>query len=457
MIAAVAAAFRLPLLDRRPMHADEAILADKFGTFLETGSYPYDPHEYHGPVLAYLTWIPAHLIRETKYASLTESTIRLVPALAGVALALTPFALTTAIGWEAASWAATLIAVSPAMVYYSRFFIPEVPLALWTALLLAALVRRWWALAGFAAALMTATKETAIFALAAASAAYTLVFRPQLDYRAAIRFLAALAVGVSLLLAPPWRWGMLAESAAAYWQRATGGSHIHSWYSYVLWLSTTETPILILAALAWRGAKAPVRFVWLYALLLGMLYSAVPYKTPWCALSLLYALALLGGAGAAVLRGWGRIAAAAAVAWLGVVAWAASVPLATDSRNPWAYAHTGPGAFAIRDRIAEFARVAPEGRNVAVDVFTRENLWPLPWYLRPYPHTRWWRQVPLQGTAAPIVLLSPALEVDFVRKIYESPPPGERELYVSLFPAYVDLRPGVEVRGYVAKSLWDRQ
>ena len=439
------------------MHADEAILADKFGTFLETGSYPYDPHEYHGPVLAYLTWIPAHWNRETKYASLTESTIRLVPALAGVALALTPFAVTTAIGWEAASWAAALIAVSPAMVYYSRFFIPEIPLALWTALLVAALVRRWWALLGFTAALMIATKETAILALAAASAAYILVFRPRLDYRAAIRSLAAMLAGISILLAPPWRWGILAESAASYWQRATGSSHIHPWYSYVLWLSITETPILILAALTWRGAKAPVRFVLLYALLLGMLYSAVPYKTPWCALSLLYALALLGGAGAAVLRGWLRVAAGAAVAWLGVVAWAASFPFATDSHNPWAYAHTGPGAFTIRERIAEFARVAPEGRNVAVDVFGRENLWPLAWYLRPYPHTRWWRQVPLQGTAAPIVLLSPALEADFVRKIYESPPPGERELYVSLFPDYVDLRPGVEVRGYVVKSLWDRQ
>ncbi len=439
------------------MHADEAILADKFGTFLETGAYPYDPHEYHGPVLAYLTWIPAHLNGQTRYAKLTETTIRLAPALAGAALALTPFALTTAIGWEAALWAALLIAVSPVMVYYSRFFIPEIPLALWTALLLAALVRRWWVLAGFAAALMIATKETAIFALGAASAAYVLVFRPRMNYRAAVRFLAALAVGVSLLLAPPWRWGMLAESAAAYWQRATGGAHVHPWYSYVLWLSVTEAPILILAALAWRSAKAAVRFVAVYALLLGVLYSAVPYKTPWCAVSLLYAVALLGGTGAAVLRGWGRIAAAAAVVWLAVMAWAVSFPFATDSRNPWAYAQTGPGVYTIRDRVAELARIASEGGDVAIDIYTSENFWPLPWYLRPYPHTRWWRQVTPQGAAAPIALLSPALEPDFVRKVYESPPPGQRELYVSLFPESVELRPGVEVRGYVAKSLWDRQ
>jgi hypothetical protein len=40
--------------------------------------------------------------------------------------------------------------------------------------------------------------------------------------------------------------------------------------------------------------------------------------------------------------------------------------------------------------------------------------------------------------------------------LYEGPPPGERELYMTMFDAFVELRPQVEVRGYVAKSLWDR-
>jgi hypothetical protein len=35
------------------------------------------------------------------------------------------------------------------------------------------------------------------------------------------------------------------------------------------------------------------------------------------------------------------------------------------------------------------------------------------------------------------------------------PPPGQREMYVNMFDREVDLRPRVEVRGYVAKSLWD--
>src|SRR5690242_905418 len=70
----LAAGLRIPRLDTRPMHADEAILADKFGTMLAGGGFPYDLHDYHGPVLAYLAWIPAHLTGRTTYEALTEST-----------------------------------------------------------------------------------------------------------------------------------------------------------------------------------------------------------------------------------------------------------------------------------------------------------------------------------------------------------------------------------------------
>jgi hypothetical protein len=48
------------------------------------------------------------------------------------------------------------------------------------------------------------------------------------------------------------------------------------------------------------------------------------------------------------------------------------------------------------------------------------------------------------------------MEPDLIRKLYEGPPPGERELYMNLFAGYVELRPQVEVRGYLSKQLWDR-
>ena len=455
------------------MHADEAILADKVGTLLATGFYPYDPRQYHGPVLGYLAWIPARLSGRMTYQTLTEATLRIAPAVAGTLLALSPLLLAPVIGIRAAAWASALVAVSPVMVYYSRYFIPEMPLALWNALLIAAMTRqgaRSWALAGAAAALMLATKETAVLALASAAIAWVVAFRPRrIEYRAALAFLAALAAGISVLLEPPWKWGILAEAARAYVERGTGpGLHNYPWYTYLKWLAgwgyfITEAPILLLAlaglAVARKTAQPVARFLGWYAVALAVFYSAIPYKTPWCVVSLMYALALLASVAidafqkrrAAVTQ----ILVAAAVVFLCVEAWMASVQYATDTRNPWVYAQTGRDVFMMRDRIGEFARVAPERNRLAVDIYSSENLWPLPWYLRQLPNVRWYRQVAIRGRAAKIVLVSPAMEPDLTRKLYEGPPPGERELYMNLFPGYTELRPSVEVRGYVAKSLWD--
>src|SRR5580765_5462561 len=126
-----AAALRLPQLDTRPMHADEAIQADR----LVSGP-AYDPRDYHGPMLRYLTFIPASRVNET--------TLRLVTAIAGILLALSPLLFARWIATGAAETAAMMCAVSPAMVYYSRYYIPEMLLALWTALFLIAAMRGSW-------------------------------------------------------------------------------------------------------------------------------------------------------------------------------------------------------------------------------------------------------------------------------------------------------------------------
>jgi hypothetical protein len=90
-----------------------------------------------------------------------------------------------------------------------------------------------------------------------------------------------------------------------------------------------------------------------------------------------------------------------------------------------------------------------------IEVISGENLWPLPWYLRRFSAVRWETAPVKDGSHAPLILATPDLEGALVRKLYEWRPPGERELYVPIFDAAVELRPQVEVRGYAAKSLWD--
>jgi len=91
-----------------------------------------------------------------------------------------------------------------------------------------------------------------------------------------------------------------------------------------------------------------------------------------------------------------------------------------------------------------------------VQIITRQNLWPLPWYFRRYSGVRWWNGVSVTASAAPVIIATPDMEPGLLHKLYELPPPGQRELYVPMFDRYRELRPSVEVRGYVAKSLWDQ-
>ena len=131
-ILAVAAVFRLVDLGNRPMHCDEAVHGVKFGRLLEQGEYTYNPHEYHGPSLNYLTLPVAGWVSAERIAQVTETHLRLVPALFGILLVGLPWLVHKELGCAEAASAAVLTAVSPAMVFYSRYYIQEMLLVCFT-------------------------------------------------------------------------------------------------------------------------------------------------------------------------------------------------------------------------------------------------------------------------------------------------------------------------------------
>lgn len=505
----LAAALRLPGLALRPMHADEAVHADKLGTLLEGGGYAYDPFEYHGPTLYYLTLLPAWLRGQSRYVEIDEVTLRLVPAALGVALVALHAAARGLLGAPAAVAAALLCAVSPAMVFYSRYYIHELPLVLFSfgALLAAcAYLRRPSALAALAAGacvgLMYATKETALLALGAMAPSFAIAVlagRGDQGVAAALRARvrrrdAWLALGAGLLVASALMSSLLQNPGgvvdslrayAVYAERAGAPSwHIHPWDYYLgllVYFPTDAGPLrseLLILALAlfgafsgWSSSAPPgadpraLRFLALYTLALVVVYAAIPYKTPWCLLGFLHGMILLAGAGAVFLvrlaRGRGlRLLVGslllAAAAQLAHQAWAGSFRFAADPRNPYVYAHTGNDVFVIVDRLRQLARAHPQGSSMPLQIVSRQNLWPLPFYLRAFAGVEWWNGVAREARNAPVVLVTPDLEAELTAGLYERPPPGERELYVSAFERPVELRPGVELRGYATLSLWER-
>ena len=166
---------RLARLDVRPMHHDEANQAVKFGALLERGEYRYDAHDHHGPTLYYLSLPAAWLRGQATLASLDERTLRGVTAVFGAATILLLPLLSAGIGRTAVATSAWLLALSPAMVFYSRMFIQESLFACFTLAFVIAIGRvatggglAWSVLAGVAAGLTVATKETSVIVLPAA-------------------------------------------------------------------------------------------------------------------------------------------------------------------------------------------------------------------------------------------------------------------------------------------------
>ena len=196
-----AALFRLPQLGERPMHADEAVQAIRFGQLLESGDYVYDPWEFHGPSLNYLTLPVTWLSGVTQLIDVREADLRLVPALFGIVLVGLTCLLQPELGWTATLCAALLTAVCPMTVYYSRYYIHETLLACFTFGAIAALWRwrqaiiaatspsdparsrtcvrptLWLLLLGFCLGMMHASKETCVIHCLAIAVAAAVTMR----------------------------------------------------------------------------------------------------------------------------------------------------------------------------------------------------------------------------------------------------------------------------------------
>ncbi len=485
---------RLPGLDRRPMHGDEAVHAIKFGGLWQSGAYHYDPEEYHGPTLYYLT-LPLVWISGADDLGQTDARVfRLLPVLFGAGLILLLLLFVDGWGKAQTGCAAALIAVSPAMVFYSRYYIQETLLVFFTFLVIVAgwryvvTKRAVWAIAaGVGAGLMHATKETSIIAFGSLLAALVLTawwirkgggatsYRSYLRVPVLIGAVVAAALASSLLFSSffthpegvidAWR------AYPTYFERAGGsGLHDHPWYYYFrLLLYTHYAPgpswsealilglALIGAVVAVRGGgsndtnTALLRFVTIYTVILALIYSTIPYKTPWCMLGFLHGMILLAGVGAVALvrilrfRSVQVVGAAVLIAACVQLGWQAhrgNTRFCADPRNPYVYAHPVNDAVRLAERIEQLAALHQDRDRMVVYVLGGDY-WPLPWYLRRLQHVGYWEQFP-EELDAPVLVATTDVSAELDERL--------REPYVSSF---YGLRPDVALTLYVERTLWD--
>jgi len=182
LVAFVAACvLRFPAREMKTMHTDEATQAVKLHELMQ-GEYHYDPKDHHGPMLISST-VPVLWMTGTGWEEATESQLRLVPALYGMTLLVLLVLARDGMRKMALGWSALFIAVSPLMVFYSRYYIMEVLLVVFTWGCIGCGWRffmtrhaSWLAWAGVCAGLMHATKETCVLHFAGMGIALLAVY-----------------------------------------------------------------------------------------------------------------------------------------------------------------------------------------------------------------------------------------------------------------------------------------
>lgn len=512
VVAAAALALRVPRLDLRPMHTDEAVHAVKLGELIDQGRYIYNPDEYHGPTIYYFTLPLLWLTGVHSYAQIpSEIPLRLTLALFGAGMILLSLLVADGLGRRASLVAGLLTALSPAMVFYSRYYIQEILFVFFTFATIAAAWRYTrqrrlgWAIAvGVCMGFMQATKETCVIVYFSmiAGALLTAFWSLWIDRRplrlsrycrhwhVAVALAVALVVGLLLLsafLTNPHGLLDAFKSYAHYLGRGSSGDsstngsavHNHPWHFYLHilafyrnapgpWWSEGLTLALALvgvvaalrprSALRMRANIHLLRFLAFYTILMTAIYSAVPYKTPWCLLGFLHGMILMAGVGAVAI--WSRLPAPPARlallavfalgCWnLGAQAGRASNKFSADTRNPYVYGHTSSNLLRMVARIEDLQKVHPAHYQMVIKmVVPGADYWPLPWYLRRFPNIGYWNGIPdpPEDLDAPIVIVDPKLELQLENGIL-------KQKYIT---SHNGLRPDVVLGTMVQEDLWEK-
>lgn len=419
---------RLVALGARPMHTDESVNAYIVGQILGGTPYHYDPQDRHGPALAEVAVPLMRLEGAKSFADLTESEVRLAPVLGGVIGILLFGAGVEAFGFIPCVVAALLFAFAPLSLYYSRYFIHETQFVVATWGLIIAGYRALQKnsvgsalLAGLCAAFMVACKETAVLNFAALAGAAALgqwwsneafTLKKNLPFRLWAPALAVFILAGLFLFTwygLNWRAPLdLIRAIPNFTERAGGEGHQKPFYYYVHLLATGWSgPMLMILAGAgfWRcfqpgkaGETAVRRFIALYAGLIILIYSLIPYKTPWLALNFWLPLAVL--IGLLVERFWLTLPQLSQRGWMVLMLagigglifhddhkWVYKKP--AGEKNPYAYAHTIEDVLGLPERIEQVC-MEQKLKQPRIAVVAADP-WPLPWYLRKFPQTGFWQ------------------------------------------------------------------
>lgn len=470
-ILAVATFFRLYNLNLVPFHHDEGVNGNFLVRLVRDGIYHYDPANYHGPTLYYFSAIIPWALKflfgpsaQNTYG-LSTVTVRLIPALFGLATIWVILLLRQRLGTIGALCAAALLAVSPGAVYLSRYFIHETLFVFFTLGLVVAGLKYYeerhpvyLILASVSAALLFATKETAMISAGVVLIALvtTHVYRwLRREFAAengrrkrssvssgglsqtrnvlakygrpkalAFWILSAVAVFVAINIFfyssfftnyPKGIYDAL--KTFEFWTKTGKQAHVHSFDTYVWWLRQQESPTLLLGMIGavfvvWRPRNSFALFSALWGFGILAAYSLIPYKTPWLTLNFIVPLTLIGGYALQVIYdlGWGRkwLVTGIMVVAIGISGYQ-TIDLNffnydnDDKYYVYVYAHTRRETLALVDEINRISERTGQGGELGITIVS-PDYWPLPWYLRDYTRVGYFGR--MSASSEPLIIAS---------------------------------------------------
>ena len=163
----IAGWLRFSQIELKPFHHDEGVNSFFLLNLAHSGEYKYDPTNYHGPSLYYFAFVALRIFGENDFA------LRLSPILFGLLTVGMVWLLRRQLGAIGTSVAAFCLALSPCLVFYSRYFIHEMSFGCFSLGIVVGLWRyaedkkfQWFALAAASLGFLLTTKETSIITLA---------------------------------------------------------------------------------------------------------------------------------------------------------------------------------------------------------------------------------------------------------------------------------------------------
>ncbi len=299
----------------RPPHHDEAVNGWFVDGLFRNGFYKYDPQNYHGPIYFYLLALSEMILGRSVEA------LRTVTVLFGGLLTVSPFLFKRWIG-DRASWiAAFVLAVSPAVVFYSRYAIHEIPFAFFTAVFFYFWLRAreevfsWKILLGlgFCLGVLACLKENFVIFIGCLFIAEimtriygkmigdkTIPFPKNFSLYGGM-FLIAFALIAVVFSALGRDEAGISNFFQAFnlWTEtgSKGNGHQKPFEYWIKVLGTMEWPTLIgvlLSPLALkRKLTSSIRLLSVVSVGVLLAYSIVNYKTPWCLLCFQWGFVLL--------------------------------------------------------------------------------------------------------------------------------------------------------------------